>query len=496
MKRDDSIQLARRGAFSLIEMMIAIVILGLGLTMVATMFPVAWDRARQLSEFTTEQTVTEGVAVTVESMLRPGGMRDAPSADSNCTDQSKLRLGTAGLAGDLIFDPNIYYTPGLLPAELPLAILNDWQNNRYASDTRVHALNLENLLADAASPPEPVGEEPWKLEQIETLWLASNYPDEEFPRQLACGFEESSFLTPRFPVNMRIYPPLDALPELAQTMGPERRKRWLDRAERRRFAWAVLHRLRNYVGPTPDDFLNLSPEQLATKAAEGWGSPRVFDMYYVTLRRPNATNRYAMQDPDHVPDPHTLQTTPETIQALPLNKDVLFPVAWRVQIDLRDSGTLNTLADRSRLPTGIPTSVRVPPKGTPEAMIDMMISMFPKATRFVDEITGRVYRVVTAELNSDGTQAILTLDQEITLEDIDLLGVRDEGVPVGPPECRKCKAVTSANPNADPEELIRTVWVYPPAVDRSQGTSQTDVVFTGRTPVSTIEVRSVTLTPP
>ncbi len=33
-------------AFSLMELMIGIVILGLGLVMVATMFPVAWTRAR------------------------------------------------------------------------------------------------------------------------------------------------------------------------------------------------------------------------------------------------------------------------------------------------------------------------------------------------------------------------------------------------------------------------------------------------------------------
>ncbi len=503
------IKLSRRAGFSLIEMMIAIVILGLGLTMVATMFPVAWDRARQLSEYTTEVAVTAGVSASVESTVRPGGMRDAGAwnaAARTCGPSNGVsRIGTAGLAGDLIFDPNIYYTPGLIAKNLPGAILNDWQTNGEASDTRVHALHLENLLADSTkAPPETANEDPWLLEQVPTKWLGVNYPV-GLPRQLACGFEESSFLTPRFPVNMRVYPPLDAPPDAAQLdpMSKQRRKKWLERMERRRFAWAVLHRLREYVGPSQDHFdilANVAPadadsanEDLAAMAAAGWGSPRVFDMYYVTLRRPNATNRYALQDPTAAPDPYNLTTIPTQIGALPLEKDVLFPVAWRVQIELPKSDELNSRSDQTgmREPTGIPTSVRVPPKDAPEAMVDMMIGMFPKATRFVDEINGRVYRVVSTELSSDGGQAILTLDREIVLEDIDLPELSSGGSP----ECPGCSALDPLNPQADKEELLRTVWVYPPPVDRAQSPSATDVVFKGRTPVSAIDVRTVTLTP-
>lgn len=486
------IQRSGREGFSLIEMMIAIVILGLGLTMVATMFPVAWDRARQLSEHTTEQTVTAGVAATVESTLRPGGMREAEAWDVTAricsTNAEAARIGTAGLAGDLIFDPNIYHTPGLLPGDLPKAILNDWPKTRIASDTRVHALHLENLLAEpTGKPPETVEERPWLLEQVGTKWLNNpTYPGGGFPRQLACGFLESSFLTPRFPVNMRVHPPLEALAEATQPRGPVLRDLWLRRAERRRFAWGVLHRLREYVGPTPDDFGTLSAADLAAKAASGWGSPRALDMYYVTLRRPNETNRYALQDPSTAPSPHLLSVTPARIESQPSEMDVLLPVAWRVQVEL--PGTLVTRENAN----GIPTEIRVPPEGAPEEMVDMMIGMFPKATRFVDEITGRVYQVVSTELNEGATQAILRLDQEITLEDIDLPMIAAGG---GPPECPGCKPVTPTDPVADPEELLRTVWVYPPPVDRAQGSSGTGVVFKGRTPVSNIEVRTVTLTP-
>ena len=48
-----------RSAFSLAELMIAIVILGLGLLMVAGMFPVGWIKARELAEYTTSQSIVK-----------------------------------------------------------------------------------------------------------------------------------------------------------------------------------------------------------------------------------------------------------------------------------------------------------------------------------------------------------------------------------------------------------------------------------------------------
>ena len=86
----------RRG-FSLVELMIAIVILGLGLVMVATVFPVAWGRARELSEFTQQQSITPAAQNLTSRILR------AAPAD----------LGTAtvgpSFAGDLLRRGNFLY---------------------------------------------------------------------------------------------------------------------------------------------------------------------------------------------------------------------------------------------------------------------------------------------------------------------------------------------------------------------------------------------------
>ena len=107
----------RSPAFSLIEMMIAIVILGLGLVMVATMFPIALGRARTLSEFTRQTAIANAAETTIGMLAQVDG----------------LTLNAATFAGDLVYDappppPNLN-SVGLMAR----------------SDTRVHLLHMENL---------------------------------------------------------------------------------------------------------------------------------------------------------------------------------------------------------------------------------------------------------------------------------------------------------------------------------------------------------------
>ena len=115
-----------------------------------------------------------------------------------------------------------------------------------------------------------------------------------------------------------------------------------------------------------------------------------------------------------------------------------------------------------------------------------MVQMFPTGARFVDEITGAVYRVAKRRVTGDlGERAYLTLDREITLEDIDL--------PVNDARCASCAPVDPNDPAAQPQELLRTVWVFPPPVDRSVPGAVP--VLAGSTPVVNINVRTLSLTP-
>ena len=131
----------RHAGFTLLELMMAIVILGLGLVMVATMFPVAWTRARTMSETTARQTIVP----TTESTLR--GL--VPVADASLTQ--------GGFAGDLVYVGDC--SPGWIAAY---------------SDTRVHALNMQNVRVGGGGKMRGfVAEDPWMQEMIPdaNVWI-------------------------------------------------------------------------------------------------------------------------------------------------------------------------------------------------------------------------------------------------------------------------------------------------------------------------------------
>jgi hypothetical protein len=92
-------------------------------------------------------------------------------------------------------------------------------------------------------------------------------------------------------------------------------------------------------------------------------------------------------------------------------------------------------------------------------------------------VNGQVYRVIKRRENAAGDTAFLTLDREIVVEDVD-----------DSPEFGGDFALQA-------DDVIRTVWVFPPAVDRSPG-SDTAPVFDGSSPVVGIDVRTVSLSPP
>lgn len=279
--------------------------------------------------------------------------------------------------------------------------------------------------------------------------------------------------TPQVRVWQRLYPPMEPPPRADSPDFETTLAQWNEKLATRRFSWAVLHRLRSRVGParlptgvTPSA---AQSDELVRQAAAAMGSTRTFDVYYVTLRRPRPTNRYAQQDPNPagIPNPFVFDRTvpPVPPAAKTEENDVMFPVAWRVQVQLPRSLAYRTApAGSGREPTGIPTEMDIPVDGIAGKPAAMLVSMFPPATTFVDEIEGHVYRVVKRRIVDNlGEKAKLTLDREVVQEDID--------IPLNDPRCENCTN-TDWNNDPDPEELRRTVWVFPPAVDRSQSNNE------------------------
>lgn len=447
----------RARAFSLVELMVAIVILGLGLVMVATMFPVAWDRARTLTEVSTAQTVTASAEQTLSSLVQVSG----------------VGLKSDMLAGDLLVEPNWSGNTGLIVAY---------------SDTRVHALNMENLLVQGQQPF--VSEDPWRIEHLPDLesqpatgtllWDSNLAPPAEFYAR--------TYHTSRVRAFQRVYPPLPARKSPSfQVADPQ----WDLSLNQRTFAWSVLHRMRDFGAPAapagdpPITGPQTKDPVAVAKAKESAARSRTVELYIVSLRRPTATSRFARQNPQSAPNPYLLDRPAQQMvtspQALPSTQDVLLPVPWRVQVEFPTA-----LNDRNTA-TAIPTEIQVPAAGMQEPAAQLVVGMFSPGTQFVDELNGSVYRVIGRRVTGGNNEvATVTLDREVLIEELDL--------PAEYSSCQFCAPLAQTGGQLDPEELVRTVWVYPPAITPRSATD-TRVYFTGAQPVVDIEVRTLQLSP-
>ncbi len=445
----------RQKAFSLLELMIAIVILGLGLIMVATMFPVAWQRARDMNEATVKLTIVESAQTTAKLLLKINGPGDRDNYGS--------------FAGDLL----VLTDPTRNPPPPPKNAVPTY------ADSFVHLLYMENLLVSGGytpdrSAPSKAVSAPWQLGPL-LLNVAS-------PSDLPASFFTSAFGRPQIRFEARVFPPMQ--PRLnvdvdGSFTGDD--PAWENLFDATRHGFAIFHRLRTEL-----DYLDKNtglPD--LNKAKIAIQNPRVFDVYYVTLRRPGATLQYARQDPNPKNIPAAMPTATAVMpKALPIENDVLFPTPWRVQIYVppQTPDPANPyLQKRNNDETGIPSEVFVndPMFLTSEFVVDF----FQPGTQFIDEANGKVYRVADRRLetsSSGSEKAILTLDQEILLEDLDMGRV-------GPPP-------EIPDGTVAPEEALRNVWVFPPPLDGARLPDGTPV-FSGKPPVVDIDVRSLTFIP-
>jgi prepilin-type N-terminal cleavage/methylation domain-containing protein len=415
-----------RPAFSLAELMIAMAILGLGMVVVAAMFPIAWDKARDSSDHTAYIATLSAAEANVRLLTH------LRSADTR-----------THFLGDADEDPYVGGAP---------------------RDPWVHALDIENL----STVPWPSVLNPGPPIVADFMASGVGLPSPPDPDSFHDTFVKQMVPPPyiafdreaKIAVQDRVYPPLPKPPAgAAGAMTPEI-KHWQDELNERRFCWSVLYK---------QDFNPHDPPTTST-------GPRSMILYLVTLRRGQDTHRYARQNPGVAGGGELVPAyrDPDPLVVGGLNapgdyfepaahgptEDVVFPVPWRIQIDLAMPVVPPTP------PTGVPTEAYANKNGETNRLVTEML---PEGAWMIDEINGLVYRVASRQiLPTDPDQAILTLDQEVLFADVD-----DNG-----------------DDTIQPEELIRTVWVFPPPVEkRPNGTAP--LQFNGPQPVVGIELRKI-----
>ncbi|MCH8853647.1 MAG: hypothetical protein IID41_13490 [Planctomycetes bacterium] len=442
--------------FSLLEIMIATIILGFGLLMIGAVLPIAWKGSLEASELTRAEGASRTAKYYVQKKCRVDGLRDLfdpnndplfPGGDGPDSLASRVLLDRDGVSYSFLGD---YDT------------IDDIDGDDIP-DPLVHALHLENwamnpdalFLCDSNTANDlSVPEAPIVLE------LSPGYNQKVgIPADLllvgACSNYPLGIGAPVIKLRDRLYPPIP------DTLTPEDVNQWRELLTSRRYAWAVFHRLAR-VPRSPTD-------------------PRYFHMYYVTLRRGNNTSRFARQSSVDGIVPFAPPI------ALPDTEDVMFPIAWRVPLLVIESqspgvpaiafaGAINADVD-AFLAAGLDPPLS---SATPIAPVDndacRVADMFPRGSFFIDELNGNVYRVSQREYidNAAGQTnrlARLTLDTEVTIAD--LLVPLASGPLVG-------------------TERNRIVWVFPPSVAAG---IRNPVNFTGGKPVVDIRVETLTLMP-
>ena len=420
-----------RAAFSLAELMIAITILGLGLLMVATMFPIAWGKARELSEHTTSITCADAANMVVKMTTQVAGPVEEPE------------LAYSSFAGD--------YVNGSVHPE--------------SVDTWVHYLTLGNILTEAKSDGSPplVAEDTWLLVD-EKSGDSDRYNFGEIADGPVRwhGIDSSTDYPPPVMLHERVYPSLDPYPVDSDDAAIDE---WYARMGTRRFAWGVFHRL----------------NQKVTDPSE----TRTFTMYYVTLRR-TPTQRFIRQDEEALPagivraKKHNSPDDPT---------DLMFPVPWLVPIITPDPDIggndreLNYRQDQPSkdqgdvVPRGVPTEVMVEVSNSGDDYRDF----FTQGAWMIDHETGETYRVAKIRYDDSGDKptAHITLDRELFVEDI--VKWDDEGF-----------LVPRNSDDPDIELYERRVWVFPPAIERI---ASDEWAVAGPSPIVDLDVRIMTVRP-
>jgi hypothetical protein len=420
------------------ELLIAIVILGIGMLMAATMFPIAWSRARDLAEFTVQSSASEAAETTVRML---------------CNVANTAGVAGGALVGTSFLGDQLYAVDTASP---PMA------------DGRVHVLHVQNLLAEANASDAIVWDE-WSRDtgaiaprpQESATLQALIQVDKTYGDLAGTIVDVLPTVVPvsQIEIHERMMPPMEPYPTGSPPPDPVAFDRWETQFANRRFAWAVLYKFNSPDAINGDDVRDMT-------------------FYFVTLRRTQATHRYARQDDSLGANSNTM-----TPQALGPDEDMRLPVPWLVNLKIVgywDSGTGATL-DFNNDPTrgiGIPSEAIANEGGAEGGRL--IAQMIQRGSVLVDYKRGAVYTVNEHRYTGTGTaydyEATLTLDREVVVADID-------------------SDAFNTPTTIEPDDDNRDFWVFPPAVIRP---SPDDAfpAFDGKQPVVSVVTRQMFFAPP
>ena len=361
---------APRRAFSLAEMMIALVILGLGLLFIAALLPVGVEYSRQTTDLAAADATVDYAFETLRHYVRtsnPFAHIDTPGAPSQAfvridnlfrprrpgsgANEQPFNLYVAESNDTAWVEPRIKVRP-LIGANVDLTPGQRWRQfvDRGESLTIPAAMRgVFNVAVNFTAPGSP-------LSDIDvTGWLPA--------AQIPPPFNRTAGLigNPVLPSIARVYPPvsadsvlepagfINALPNQpprrvldSSVNGYETRK-----AAERRMVWLAFYRR------AANDRLANAPGQ-ATRLSRG--DPLLYEFIVVVLRRTSSSHRFPVQSFSATPTLNDFAQPAARVPAAGAATDTLIPEPWLVSIptgDLTPPQNANGyFIDRRGLPAG------------------------------------------------------------------------------------------------------------------------------------------------
>lgn len=314
-----------RAAFSLAEMMIALVILGLGLLFIAAALPAGLDYTRRTVDLATGEAAGEYALNTIEQYVRTS-VRIAPGPSLGTPTRLDSLFRPRGAGGPALHPVDNAHEPFLKVR--PLIGTNIAMNpgpGRYAQLAEAGERGDPSLgggLIETFVPPILA------VHPSYAGWMA--LPFRELDLSLASGW--SLFQSPALPSVVRVYPPVSA-DDFGGTAGyqgfdpaqyfaaPYAPRRVLDpaaggsetiKAADRRIVWTALYRRLSYNRTEPDTTVRQ-------------GDPLLYEFIVVVARRPTQNHRFPRQAATG-----SAPTMPVALPAATIGSELLFPEPWLV----------------------------------------------------------------------------------------------------------------------------------------------------------------------
>ena len=393
-------------AFSLAELMIALVILGLGLLFIAAALPVGLEYTRQTVDLATSDAAGDYAVQQLDINLRTSLNLSDATIGAGTSGNFRLRLDTIERPRD--YDTvNFAWPPTAAVTSLPMRLLPSYEPVFKVRPFSMGNISMSTITGNPHNKGVPITDDPESLINRYLIWgfttfrpgVTLNFNSQDWWLEAGIPFRISSALQTYSLVNhpvlsglARVYPPIEPLAPNAETgagfsvtdfykISPgtgvayhpykSRKANWSDleplyqehiKAIDQRIVWTAFYRRIDYRSKPGADNTYYNPNLVYGNRStdDVADAPLQYEIIYVIAERPTVNHRFPMQNDlagsgiNPFQQPQALVPPTSGVNNAPVGADRLAPTPWLVtftQIPLPNASDYTYIPARPRQST-------------------------------------------------------------------------------------------------------------------------------------------------